>query len=63
MIDKERILDEVDPVCGLKIDSQKAKFFSKIGEQLYYFCSGECKNKFDQDADKYISDGEYRQEE
>ncbi|OGF69139.1 hypothetical protein A3H65_00965 [Candidatus Giovannonibacteria bacterium RIFCSPLOWO2_02_FULL_45_14] len=59
MIDKEKILDTPDPVCGLKINPQKAKFSSKIGEQSYYFCSGECKKKFDLDPHKYSNSNEY----
>ncbi|NPE29981.1 YHS domain-containing protein [Methanococcoides sp. SA1] len=43
-----------DPVCGMKIDKNTAKFKSEYKGENYYFCSLSCKNKFDEDPDKYI---------
>lgn len=59
MIEKEKILDSTDPVCGLKVNPANAKFSTKHGDEAYYFCSAECMGKFEQDAHKYVSNGDY----
>lgn len=42
-----------DPVCGMNIDSAKAKGRTEHKGKNYYFCSDECKVKFDKDPAKY----------
>jgi YHS domain-containing protein len=41
----------VDPVCGKTFDPRKIRFTSSYGKDIQYFCSDECRRKFD-DADK-----------
>jgi Cu+-exporting ATPase len=36
-----------DPVCGMQIDSSQAPAQSQFQGQTYFFCSVECKKKFD----------------
>jgi YHS domain-containing protein len=42
-----------DPVCGMQVDDKKAQATSMHGGQRYAFCSQECKNKFDQNPERY----------
>jgi Cu+-exporting ATPase len=42
-----------DPVCGMVIDIETAAGSSTYEEQVYYFCSTECKREFDQNPKKY----------
>ena len=42
-----------DPVCGMEIDPREAAGFSRIGDTTYYFCSKECKRKFNADPAAY----------
>jgi YHS domain-containing protein len=40
----------IDPVCGIELDVSKAKeagLISKWKNKVYYFCSSDCKRKFD----------------
>ena len=45
----------IDPVCGMSIDAQTAAGKSSYQEQEYYFCSTECKRKFDTNPQQYVS--------
>lgn len=42
-----------DPVCGMQVDEQKAAGQSQHQGQTYYFCSEDCKTKFDQNPQQY----------
>ena len=43
-----------DPVCGMEIkDIFKAEKTDYKGK-IYYFCSNDCKNKFQQSSEKYL---------
>ena len=41
---------EVDPICGMKVDPETAKFSSVKEGKTYYFCGAGCKKKFDAPA-------------
>jgi Cu+-exporting ATPase len=43
-----------DPVCGMQIDSSQAEAQSQYQGQVYYFCSTECKQKFDADPKQFV---------
>ncbi len=48
------IKDEVkDPVCGMKLKLSEAKFKSNYKDNNYYFCSADCKAKFDKKPEKF----------
>jgi Cu+-exporting ATPase len=50
-----RAYDDVkDPVCGMKIDPAKAQFKSEYEGKTYYFCSADCKTKFDANPAQYL---------
>jgi len=42
-----------DLVCGMKIDRDKAVTTS-YKAKTYYFCSEECKNKFEKEPERYL---------
>lgn len=44
-----------DPVCGMEIDKNKTQFSSKMNEEVYYFCSENCKQKFNTKPEMYVT--------
>ena len=45
-----------DPVCGMMIDVSGAAASSDLQGTRYYFCSVDCKGKFDEDPYRYARD-------
>jgi YHS domain-containing protein len=43
-----------DPVCKMQVDESKAAGKSEHNGKTYYFCSGVCKRKFDQNPQQYV---------
>ena len=43
-----------DPSCGMDVNPITAKFQSKKGNETFYFCSKDCKDKFDGEKSKTI---------
>ncbi len=44
-----------DPVCGMQVDKQEAAGTSNYNGKEVYFCSLECKQKFDKNPQQYAS--------
>jgi Cu+-exporting ATPase len=44
----------VDPVCGMKIKKEDAKFTYVHNDKTYYFCTEECRDKFVKAPENYI---------
>lgn len=44
----------IDVVCGMVVDEEQAAGTSEYLNRTYYFCSEDCKNKFDQKPEQYI---------
>jgi YHS domain-containing protein len=42
-----------DPVCGMQVNEQQAAGKSEHQGETYYFCSAGCKQRFDQDPQRY----------
>ena len=42
-----------DPVCNMRVDKKKTKFSTAYKENIYYFCSENCKMTFDADKEMY----------
>jgi YHS domain-containing protein len=42
-----------DPVCGMMVDEEKAKFKSDYNGKTYYFCAPSCKATFDKSPAKF----------
>jgi YHS domain-containing protein len=54
----------IDPVCGVEVQPEQAKYKSVYEGQTYYFSSAECKRAFDEDPDLYAEDlPEFEEEE
>lgn len=53
---KGEIMDNMhrDPVCNMEVDDQTAAGKSHYQGQDYYFCSQDCKQKFDQNPEQYV---------
>ncbi|HOJ95933.1 MAG TPA: heavy metal translocating P-type ATPase [Methanospirillum sp.] len=47
-------MPEIDPVCGMSVQSETAEFISEYQGKTYYFCNKGCKDAFDTDPDRYI---------
>ncbi|MGH2531368.1 MAG: YHS domain-containing protein [Thermomicrobiales bacterium] len=43
-----------DPVCGMQIDSSQAEAQSQYEGQVYYFCSTECMQKFNENPKEWL---------
>ena len=41
-----------DPVCGMQVDEKNAVSSQKSGDKQY-FCSSECKDKYERNPDQY----------
>jgi Cu+-exporting ATPase len=44
-----------DPVCGMNVDPETAKYKNTYKEQEYYFCAENCLKKFKADPEKYLA--------
>jgi YHS domain-containing protein len=44
-----------DVVCGMQVDEKKAPATSTHEGQRYVFCGQECKDKFDQNPERYTT--------
>jgi len=45
-----------DPVCGMQVDESKAAGKSTYRDQVFYFCSPQCKQKFDENPESYTGE-------
>ncbi len=45
----------LDPVCGMTVDPETAKYKSTYKEQDYYFCAENCLKKFNAEPEKYLA--------
>jgi Cu+-exporting ATPase len=46
-------MTQKDPVCGMSVDTNNAEATSQKKGKTYYFCSEECKKKFDKHPAQY----------
>jgi P-type Cu+ transporter len=44
----------LDPVCKMEVNPASAEAQSEWGGQTFYFCSQECKRKFDGNPQRYV---------
>src|SRR6185369_16018892 len=50
----EYALTPTDPVCGMKVEANKAAGKHEHKGQTYYFCSAHCLTKFKEDPEKFL---------
>ena len=46
---------QIDPVCGMEVDTETARFSAEHDGQTYHFCSRGCMLDFQEDPDKYLA--------
>jgi len=46
-----------DPVCGMKVDERKSEYQSETQSRTLYFCSADCKKRFDAEPERYLTQG------
>ncbi|HZC23444.1 MAG TPA: YHS domain-containing protein [Candidatus Binatia bacterium] len=49
------ILEHKDPVCGMKVEPDKAAGSSEFRGRKVYFCSQSCKQRFDRDPELFAA--------
>jgi Cu+-exporting ATPase len=47
-----------DPVCGMDVTYENAQARSEYNGQTYYFCSMDCKEQFDREPERYVTNEE-----
>jgi Cu+-exporting ATPase len=45
-----------DPVCGMEVTYENAQARSEYNGRTYYFCSIGCKEDFDREPERYVSE-------
>ncbi len=45
----------IDPVCGSLINQDLAAAKTAYWGQMYYFCSTDCQNRFEENPEHYVS--------
>ena len=45
---------KIDPVCGMEVN-ESSEFMSNAGGQTTYFCSKECKDKFEKNPNEFTN--------
>lgn len=45
-----------DIVCGMKVKKSEAVAVSEYKGKKYYFCALACKEKFEKEPEKYVTD-------
>lgn len=49
---------EKDPVCGMDVNPRAAPAKSSYQGRMYYFCSPECKEAFEKEPQRYVTQTE-----
>ncbi|MGI9034315.1 MAG: YHS domain-containing protein [Acidimicrobiales bacterium] len=44
----------IDPVCGMKVETDGAQFSAERESTTYYFCSTDCQEEFESDPESYV---------
>lgn len=48
-------MDDIDPVCGMEVESGTAPATSDFEGDRYSFCSAQCKEEFDKAPERYVA--------
>jgi YHS domain-containing protein len=46
----------IDPVCKMKVQEQSSSLSSEYQGRRYYFCSPGCKDSFDSDPERFVTE-------
>lgn len=47
-------MQEIDPVCGMNVETENAQYTAEYLGKTYYFCSASCKSDFEQNPVYYL---------
>jgi Cu+-exporting ATPase len=50
----KEVLMAIDPVCGMDVDEKNAPDKSDYQGETVYFCSTDCKRRFDSNPDEFV---------
>jgi P-type Cu+ transporter len=50
-----RRFEMVDPVCGMTVEPETAAAAWEHGDEVYYFCSVGCMERFREDPERFLS--------
>lgn len=53
----------IDPVCGMTVDTETARFTTQYQGETIYFCVPGCKKAFEQNLTRYLANGLQGQEQ
>ena len=53
----------IDPVCGMTVDTETAKFTTQYQGKTIYFCTPGCKKAFEQNPSSFLAHGPQGQEQ
>lgn len=48
----------VDPICGMQVEEERAAGEAVYAGSRYYFCSGGCRERFNEDPGRYATRAE-----
>jgi len=48
---------QIDPICGMQVDENTAKFKTEHKGKTYYFCAPGCMKAFESEPEKYLKSG------
>ena len=57
LITWKHIMKVIDPICGMKIDSEKAMGHLEYKGAIYFFCSDSCLERFRRNPEHYVKSG------
>ena len=52
----------IDPVCGMIVDTETAKFTTQYQGETFYFCAPGCKKAFEKAPEEYVKRDSQAQE-
>ena len=47
----------IDPVCGMEVETETAKWKTDYQGATYYFCGPRCKRSFEKEPEKFLKEG------
>ena len=47
----------IDPVCGMEVETETAKWKMDYQGSTYYFCGPACKRSFEKEPEKFLKEG------
>lgn len=51
------VVEAVDPVCGMKVSTEKTPHKTVYKGRVYYFCSAHCRKAFEANPEFYLEKG------